>query len=251
MTAPPKSVLVTGSSRGIGAATACLAAARGYDVCINYSRDAAAAEAVVQTCRQYGVRAMAIQADIADETQVVRMFELADEAFGPLGHLVNNAGILGTACRLEAAEGSMIGRVMAVNVVGAMLCAREAVRRMSVRRSGLGGSIVNVSSIAATLGSPGEYVHYAASKAALDTFTVGLAKEVGPEGIRVNSVQAGTVATTIHEASGNPDRPAMVAATAPLRKVGEPANIAEAVLWLMSDAASYATGAVLRVGGGL
>lgn len=244
-------VLVTGSGRGIGAATALLLAKRGYDVCINYVGNAAAAKDVARQCEKVGANVITVQADIAKEADILALFKACDDAFSHLAGLVNNAGILGKATKLVDLDAATLDRVTQVNIKGAILCAREAVRRMSSAQGGRGGSIVNISSIAATLGSPGEYVHYAASKAALDAFTVGLAKEVGPEGVRVNAIQAGTVDTSIHYESGNPDRPAMVAATAPLRRTGEAGDIAEAVSWLLSYKASYVTGAILRVGGGL
>jgi len=244
-------LLITGSGRGIGAATAILGAQAGYDICINYTADAESAAAVVALCRDHGVRAEAFKADIAQEHDVKSLFLRCDDALGPVTHLVNNAAILGARSRLDGVSAGILQRVMNVNIVGAMLCAKEAVLRMSTNHGGKGGSIVNISSIAAVLGSPGEYVHYAASKAAMDAFTIGLSKEVGTEGIRVNSVQAGTVETSMHARDGNPDRPAMVAATAPLRRTGLPEDIGEAVLWLLSEKASYTTGAVLRVAGGL
>lgn len=246
-----KIILITGGGRGIGAVTALMAAKVGYDVCVNYARDVASAGTVAAACRSEGVRAIAVEADIACEEDVTRLFNVCDSELGPVSHLVNNAGILGAATRLAQIEAEVIRNVMDVNVVGTMLCAKQAVLRMSDKNGGAGGAIVNISSIAATIGSPGEYIHYAASKAAVDAFTVGLAKEVGPEGIRVNAVQAGTVDTSIHHNGGNPDRPAMVAATAPLGRVAEAEDIAKAVLWLLSDDASYTTGAILRVGGGL
>ncbi len=246
-----KVVVITGASRGIGAAAARAAAKEGYDVCVNFASDQIAAGKIVKECEAYGVRAHSVQGDVGIPEDVENIFSLCDQKLGPATHLINNAGIIGEASRLEKADPEMIRRVFEVNILGSMLCAQQAVRRMSTNNGGNGGVIVNISSIAATLGSPGEYIHYASSKAAIDAFTIGLSKEVGPEGIRVNSIQAGTANTEIHQRTGNPDRPAMVAKTAPLRRVAEPADIADAILWLMSDKSSYATGAVLRVGGGL
>ncbi len=248
---PNKIAVITGGGRGIGAATARMAAAKGYDVCVNYGSDAARAEAVAAACRAAGVRAAAIRADIADPQQVESLFSACDAGLGPLDLLVNNAGIVGSRATVADLDPDALRRTFDVNVHGSILCARQAVRRMSTARGGRGGVIVNLSSIAATLGSPGEYVHYAASKGAIDTFTIGLAKEVAREDIRVNAVQAGTTDTEIHARSGNPDRPATVAKTAPLGRVATPDDIAEAILWLASDKASYVTGAILRVGGGL
>ncbi len=248
---PNKIAVITGGGRGIGAATARMAAAKGYDVCVNYASDAARAEAVAAECRAAGVRAAAIRADIADPQQVESLFSACDAGLGPLDLLVNNAGIVGSRATVADLDPDALRRTFDVNVHGSILCARQAVRRMSTARGGRGGVIVNLSSIAATLGSPGEYVHYAASKGAIDTFTIGLAKEVAREDIRVNAVQAGTTDTEIHARSGNPDRPATVAKTAPLGRVATPDDIAEAILWLASDKASYVTGAILRVGGGL
>lgn len=244
-------MLITGASRGIGKATAMLAAQNGYDLLINYAREAEAAEAVAIAAQKHGVRAVIQQGDVAEPDDVDAMFIALDQSFGRLDVLVNNAGIVGQAGPLADADPEMIRRVFDVNILGSFLCAREAVKRMSTRFNGKGGVIINLSSIAATNGSPGEYVHYAASKGAIDSFTHGLALEVGREGIRVNAVQAGTVDTDIHHRDGNPKRPGMVARTAPLGRCGEPEDIAEAILWLASDKASYATGAVLRVGGGL
>lgn len=243
--------LVTGGGRGIGAATAVLAARAGYDVCVNYAADAARAETVAADCRGAGARSLAVQADIGDETQAARLFEACDEALGPVDLLVNNAGIVGRASSVEELDGAVLRRTYEVNVFGSIYCAQQAIRRMSRARGGKGGVIINLSSIAATLGSPGEYVHYAASKGAIETFTIGLAKEVGKLGIRVNAVQAGTTDTEIHARSGNPDRPRMVARAAPLGRVATPEDMAEAIVWLASDKASYATGAILRIGGGL
>ena len=243
--------LVTGGGRGIGAATAVLAARAGYDVAVNYASDADSAAKVIAACRALGVRSAAFPADVADPAQVEALFAACDDALGRPDLLVNNAGIIGRASTVEALESVVLRRTFEVNVFGAIYCAQHAVRRMSTARGGRGGVIVNLSSIAATLGSPGEYVHYAASKGALETFTVGLAKEVGGEGIRVNAVQAGTTDTEIHARSGNPDRLGQVARNAPLGRVATPDDIAQAILWLASEKASYATGAILRIGGGL
>lgn len=246
-----KVALITGGGRGIGAATARLAARRGYDVCVNYASDEASAGRVVAECEAGGVRSVAVKADIGDLTQVEALFSGCDDRLGPVDLLVNNAGIVGQASTVEDLDPEALRRTFDVNVHGTILCARQAIRRMSTAHGGRGGAIVNLSSIAATLGSPGEYVHYAASKGAVDSFTIGLAREVAGVGIRVNAVQAGTTDTDIHARSGNPDRPAMVARNAPLGRVATPDDIAEAILWLASDRASYVTGAILRVGGGL
>jgi NAD(P)-dependent dehydrogenase (short-subunit alcohol dehydrogenase family) len=248
---PKKIAVITGGSRGIGAATARLAAANGYDVCIAYVSDAAAAEQVAEACRQSGVRAIAVKADVASAAAVEALFAECDRALGPVSLLVNNAATIGRASTVAELPDDVLRRTFEVNVYGAFNCARAAIKRMSRKAGGAGGAIVNVSSTAATLGSPGEYIHYAASKGAIDTFTIGLAKEVGPDGIRVNAVQPGTTDTGIHARAGVPERPAMVARTAPLGRAGRPEDIAEAILWLGSDKAAYATGAILRVGGGL
>ncbi len=243
--------LITGASRGIGKATALLAAEHGYDVCINYVADKPAAEDVRAACSSHGISATVFQANIGERAAVEQMFLHCDQVLGAPTLLVNNAGVIGRASRLEDLDEQDLKDAFDVNVHGSIFCAQEAIRRMSRSRGGSGGVIINISSIAAVLGSPGEYVHYAASKAAVETLTVGLAKEVGPDGVRVNAIRAGTTDTDIHTTAGNPDRPAMVAKTAPLRRVGKPEDIAEAVIWLASDKAGYASGALLSVSGGL
>jgi NAD(P)-dependent dehydrogenase (short-subunit alcohol dehydrogenase family) len=242
-----KVMIVTGGGRGIGAATALLAAQRGYAVAISYEKNRTAAEQVV---RQLGGNAIAVQADVASEADVMRLFKTADDKLGRVTALVNNAGIVDRGTRVEAMSAERIQRMLAVNVTGSFLCAREAVKRMSTRHGGKGGAIVNVSSVAARLGGPGEYVDYAASKGAIDTFTIGLAKEVGPEGIRVNAVRPGVIRTEIHLASGDPGRVERIGGTAPLGRPGEPEEIARTIVWLASDEASYITGALLDVAGG-
>jgi NAD(P)-dependent dehydrogenase (short-subunit alcohol dehydrogenase family) len=243
-------VIVTGGGRGIGAAVSRLAAAAGYAVAVNYAHDATAAHAVVESITEDGGRAVAVGADVADERDVIRLFDTAERELGPLAALVNNAAITGGVSRLDELDAATFTRVLAVNVGGTALCAREAVRRLSTRHGGAGGAIVNVSSIAARLGSAGEWVHYAASKGAVDTLTVGLAREVAAEGVRVNAVAPGLVDTDLHAAAGMPDRPARMAPTIPMGRGGTPEEIAAAVVWLLSPAASYVTGAVLPVGGG-
>jgi len=246
----PSILLVTGASRGIGAATARLAAGRGYDVCVNYRRDGAAAEAVVTDCRAAGVRCVAVQGDVSREDDVRRLFETCDRALGPLTALVNNAGILERQMRVDEMDAGRLSRVLAVNVVGAFLCAREAVLRMSTRHGATGGAIVNVSSGAARLGAPNEYVDYAASKGALDTMTVGLAHEVAAEGIRVNAVRPGVIYTDIHASGGEPGRVDRLAPLMPMRRGGRPEEVAHAILWLLSDEASFTTAAFIDVTGG-
>jgi len=242
--------LVTGASRGIGAETATLAAARGFAVCVNYLRSRDAAESVVRGITSAGGRAIAVRADVASEADVVRMFETLDRELGPLTALVNNAGILERQARVDAMDAARIGRVFATNVGGAFICAREAVKRMSTTRGGPGGAIVNVSSRAAVLGAPGEYVDYAASKAALDTLTVGLAREVAAEGIRVNGVRAGIIRTAIHASGGEPGRPDRLGPTLPMQRAGDAIEVARAIVWLLSGEASYTTGSFLDVSGG-
>jgi NAD(P)-dependent dehydrogenase (short-subunit alcohol dehydrogenase family) len=243
-------LLVTGGSRGIGAATARLGAQRGYAVCVNYRQNAAAAQAVVESITQAGGRAVALAADVAVEAEVVRLFEQTEAAFGPVTALVNNAGILERQMRVVEMDMARWQRVFATNVMGAFVCAREAVRRMSTRRGGPGGAIVNVSSRAAVLGGATEYVDYAASKGALDSFTVGLAHEVAEEGIRVNAVRPGVIYTEIHASGGEPQRVERVKAAIPLKRGGQPEEVAEAILWLLSEKASFITGTFLDVSGG-
>jgi NAD(P)-dependent dehydrogenase (short-subunit alcohol dehydrogenase family) len=245
-----RTVLVTGGSRGIGAATARLAAARGYAVCVNYRSRPDAAAAVVDAITQGGGQAIAVQADIASEAEVVRLFETCDREFGRLDALVNNAGILETQSRVEALDAARLQRVFATNVIGSFMCAREAVRRMSTAHGGAGGAIVNLSSGAARFGSPGEYVDYAASKGAIDTFTIGLAHEVAQEGIRVNAVRAGFIYTDIHASGGEPNRVDRVKAFVPMRRGGTADEVANAVLWLLSDESSFTTGSFIDVAGG-
>ena len=242
--------MITGASRGIGAATARLAAERGHDVCVNFRADKAAADAVVAEVRMFGRRAIAVQADVASEPDVVRLFETVDTTLGPVAALVINAGILERQSRVEHLDAARISRVFATNVTGAFVCAREAVRRMSTRNGGRGGAIVNVSSRAAVLGAPGEYVDYAASKAALDTLTVGLSREVAGEGIRVNGVRAGIIDTGIHASGGEPGRVARLGPQQPMGRGGQAIEVARAILWLLSDEASYTTGTFIDVAGG-
>jgi NAD(P)-dependent dehydrogenase (short-subunit alcohol dehydrogenase family) len=245
-----KVVLITGGSRGIGAATAVLAAQRGYDVCLSYQQNAAAAQEVVKQIEQQGRKALALQADVSLEPDILRLFETVDKEFGRLDALVNNAGILDQQTSVEHLTLERLQRVFSTNVFGSFLCAREAVKRMSIRRGGRGGAIVNNSSAAARLGAPHEYVDYAASKAALDTLTIGLAKEVAHEGIRVNAVRPGIIITEIHALGGEPNRPQRLAEFIPMRRSGEASEVATAIVWLLSDEASYITGTLLDVAGG-
>jgi len=243
-------LLVTGGGRGIGAATARLAAARGYDVCVNYRSDKDAASRVVSDVEAAGRRAVAVAADVSVEADVVRLFESCDRQLGRLDALVNNAAILEQQMRLDAMDAARVTRVLATNVVGPFMCAREAVKRMSTKYGGRGGAIVNVSSGASRLGSPNEYVDYAASKGALDTMTTGLAKEVAQEGIRVNAVRAGHIYTELHASGGEPNRVERVKSLVAMKRGGQPDEIARAILWLLSDEASFTTGAFLDVAGG-
>jgi NAD(P)-dependent dehydrogenase (short-subunit alcohol dehydrogenase family) len=246
----PGTLIVTGASRGIGAAIARLAGERGFSVAVNFSTGEAEARATVAQITSAGGRACAIQADVSREEDVVRLFQTAESELGPIKALVNNAAITGGFARVENVSAETLAKVMAVNVSGAILCAREAVRRMSTRHGGSGGAIVNISSIAARSGSPGEWIHYAASKGAINTFTIGLAREVATEGIRVNAVAPGLIETGLHAANGAPDRLKRLASTIPMGRPGLPNEVAEAVLWLLSPAASYTTGAILEAGGG-
>ena len=245
-----KVLLVTGASRGIGAATALLAAQRGYAVAVNYHRNQAAAEAVVAAIHAGGGRAVAIAANVADEIDVQRLFVETELALGPLSALVNNAGVLEPQLRLDEMSVARWQRILTTNVIGPLLCCREAVKRLSTRHGGQGGAIVNVSSAAARLGSAGEYVDYAASKGALDTLTIGLAKEVAGEGIRVNAVRPGFIYTGMHADGGEPGRVDRVKSAVPLQRGGQPQEVAEAILWLLSDAASFTTGSFIDVAGG-
>ncbi|HKT81109.1 MAG TPA: SDR family oxidoreductase [Vicinamibacterales bacterium] len=243
-------LIVTGGSRGIGAATALLAARQGYAVCVNYRANADAASGVVTRIVDAGGRAVMVKADVAVESDVVRLFQECDRQLGTPAALVNNAGILETQMRLESMDAGRLARVFATNVTGAFLCAREAVKRMSTRHGGRGGAIVNVSSGASRLGSPGEYIDYAASKGALDTMTIGLAREVAEEGIRVNAVRAGFIYTEIHASGGEPERVDRVKTLVPMKRGGTAEEVARAILWLMSDESSYTTGAFIDVTGG-
>ncbi len=243
-------ILVTGGGRGIGAATARLAARRGYAVCVNYAQAAGPAEALVEEIRGHGGQAFAHRADVAREDEVEGLFDAIDREFGRLTALVNNAGLTGPISRLDEAEGEVLRNVVAVNVLGVLYCARAAVRRMSTRHGGRGGAIVNLSSGAASLGSPGEYVWYAATKGAVDSLTLGLAKEVGGAGIRVNAVAPGMIATEIHAAGGDAGRLERIGNAVPIGRPGTAEEVAEPILWLLSEEARYTTGTVLRVAGG-
>ena len=243
-------LLVTGGSRGIGAACCRQAAAAGWDVAVNYARDAAAAEAVATEVRALGRRALTVQADVADEAQVLAMFARVDAGLGPLAGLVNNAGVVDMPARVDEMSLARLKRMFDTNILGSVVCAREAVRRMSTRHGGQGGAIVNLSSAAAKLGSPSQYVDYAASKGAIDAFTLGLAREVAAEGIRVNAVRPGIIDTDIHASGGLPDRARDLAPQVPMKRAGSADEVAAAVMWLLSDAASYTTGTVIDVTGG-
>jgi NAD(P)-dependent dehydrogenase (short-subunit alcohol dehydrogenase family) len=246
----PGALIITGASRGIGAATARLAAERGYSVCINYKSAKQQADALVTELEAAGGKAIAVAADVSVEADVVRLFKTCDERLGKLVGLVNNAGILEKQARVDQLDAARINRTLATNVVGAFICAREAVLRMSTKRGGNGGAIVNISSAASRIGGPGEYVDYAASKGAIDTFTIGLAKEVADEEIRVNCVRPGVIYTEIHASGGEPNRVDRVKEFVPMKRGGTAEEVAHAILWLLSDEASYTTGAFIDVTGG-
>ena len=245
-----KTLLVTGGSRGIGAATALLAARQGYSVAVNYATHSAAADEVVRKIRAAGGRAFSVQADVAVEKDIMAMFKKIDIEFGRLDALVNNAGVVDQTSRVDAMTMARLQRMFAVNVFGSFLCAREAVKRMSTLGGGIGGAIVNVSSAAARIGSPGQYVDYAAAKGAIDTFTIGLAREVAAEGIRVNAVRPGIIETDIHASGGLPNRARDVAPQVPMQRAGSADEVAQSIVWLLSDSASYTTGALLDIAGG-
>lgn len=242
--------LITGASRGIGRATALLLAEQGYTIVVNYHKNAQAAEEVVKAIQAKGGKALAVQADIADEAQVMAMFEQTDALGEPLGALVNNAGILFTQCRVEALTAERINNVLHTNVTGYFLCCREAVKRMAHHHGGQGGAIVNVSSAASRLGAPGEYVDYAASKGAVDTLTIGLSLEVAGQGVRVNCVRPGLIYTEMHASGGEPGRVDRVKSALPMQRGGQPEEVAEAIAWLLSDKASYVTGSFIELAGG-
>ncbi len=243
-------MLITGASRGIGAATALLAAHQGYALCLNYHQREDAVKQVLEKVHAAGASVITVKADVADESQVLQMFEVIDREFGQLDVLVNNAGMLEQQMRLEQMDAARWTRVLGANVIGSFLCAREAIKRMSTQHGGQGGSIINLSSIAARLGAPGEYIDYAAAKGAIDSMTVGLAREVAGEGIRVNAVRPGVIHTEIHASGGEPDRIERVKSSVPMGRGGQAEEVAEAILWLASEHASYTTGALLDVSGG-
>ena len=248
--APTGTVIVTGGSRGIGAAACRALAERCHAVAINYTRDAAAAEALASELRARGAKALAVQADVADAAQVAALFARVDRELPPLAGLVNNAGVVDMPARVDEMDAARLQRMFAINVFGSFYCAREAVRRLSTQHGGRGGAIVNVSSAAARLGSPGQYVDYAAAKGAIDTFTVGLAREVATEGVRVNAIRPGIIETDIHASGGLPERARQMAPMVPMQRAGSADEVAQAIVWLLSDAASYTTGAILDVSGG-
>lgn len=243
-------IVITGASRGIGAATARLAAREGYRICINYVSDDQAAQRVLADVRELGAEAIAVKADVSVEDEIIQLFHRVDAELGPVTALVNNAGTIGQKSPLEQMSEFRLLKLMKTNVVGPMLCSKHALQRMSTRHGGQGGSIVNVSSVAARLGSPNEYVDYAASKGALDTFTLGLAKEVADQGVRVNGVRPGYIFTDFHALSGDPHRVSKLESSIPMGRGGQPEEVAEAIIWLLSDKASYSTGSFIDLGGG-
>ena len=243
-------MLITGGSRGIGAATALAAAQAGYAVAVNYHSNSLAADEVVRSIRESGGQAIALQADVSREDEVMAMFARIDAKWGPLAALVNNAGVVDVSSRVDGMSVARLSRMLNTHVLGSFVCAREAVLRMSTRHGGSGGAIVNLSSAASKLGSPGQYVDYAACKGAIDTFTIGLAKEVAAEGIRVNAVRPGIIETDIHASGGEPDRAQRLAPQVPMQRPGSAQEVANAIVWLLSSEASYCTGALLDVGGG-
>jgi NAD(P)-dependent dehydrogenase (short-subunit alcohol dehydrogenase family) len=245
-----KVIVITGGTRGIGAATARLAAQQGYRICINYLSDDTAAQQTLHALRELGAEAIAVRADVSVEDEVLRLFRQVDAELGPVTALVNNAGTVGQKSRVDEMSEFRLLSIMKTNIIGPMLCAKHAVLRMSTRHGGQGGNIVNVSSRAAVLGSPNEYVDYAASKGALDTFTLGLAKELAGEGVRVNGVRPGLIYTDFHALSGDPERVGKLESGVPMGRGGQPEEVAEGIIWLLSDKASYATGTFIDLGGG-
>lgn len=243
-------MLITGGSRGIGAATAVMAASRGYDVAVSYVDNADAAAGVVEACQNAGAAAIAVQCDLASEADIVALFDAATEQLGPLQVFVNNAGVVRPMARLDEMDLDRLESIVAINVTGALIAAREAVRRISTRHGGSGGAIVNVSSAASYLGSPNEYLDYAATKGAMDSMTIGLAKEIATEGVRVNAVRPGLIDTEIHASAGVPDRVERLAGNVPMQRGGTADEVAETILWLASDAAQYVTGALVNCSGG-
>lgn len=244
-------VIVTGASHGIGRATAMLFAAEGYDVCVNYLSDSAAASEVVEACKAAGARAIAVQADMGRREEIQALFSACDEQLGRVSCLINNAGIIGRAGKIEELQPEVLETAFRINVFGVIYCIQEATRRMSTRKGGQGGTIVNMSSLAALLGSPNEYVHYAATKGAVESITFGAGKELAPEGIRVNAIRVGTTNTRIHTQGGNPERPARIAAATPMGRIAEPDDIARAALMLASPGSGFMTGTLITVAGGL
>lgn len=244
-------VVITGGGRGIGAATAILFAREGYNICISYVSDADAALSTVSACESLGAKAIAVRSDVANRLDVADLFAACDRELGAPQCLVNNAGVIGQATRIVGLEPEALEQTFKTNVFGLLYCTQEAARRMSTVHGGAGGTIINISSVAAVLGSPGEYVHYAASKGAVETISIGAGKELAPEGIRVNAIRVGTTNTSIHSLSGNPERPAKIAAMTPMGRIAEPEDIAQTALWLASDKSGFVTGTVVTVAGGL